>query len=275
MRTSAALAVVLAAGVSASAVAQMVTPAPPPKPEEEYTPPPQREPVRPVARPAEPAEPAFDPTTVEFEPIFSTGDDGTIVHPEGAVEYAAIRNNPLIDDDVRFLIDELLIERDAKAEAVVIGSPREAIELGLGIVETMDFGDRTTVENIARVAQELQMGGGAIADLANQGVLTDQARAMSVHIWQTYNQAVTAELTARFEGSEEPNALLNAQSRYLMGASMQEIDLAFDRVARRALERLDNPEAGTALNLEGVEFRRVAAAILDRLSDERLAKVFQ
>lgn len=275
MKRTNALALVLLAGVSFDAAAQMVTPPPAPKPKEEYTPPPQREPVRPTTRPAEPAEPAFDPTTVEFEPIYTRDADGNIVAPEGAVEFAAIRNNPLIGDDISFLIEELLVERNARAESIVIGSSREAIELAMGIVDQMDFGDRTTVEEVARVAQELQIGAGAIADLVNQGVLTDQARAMSVHIWQDFNQAMTAELAAKFEDAEEPNALLNAQSRYLMGASMQEIDLAFDRVARRALEQLDNPEAKAALELEGVEFRRAAGAILDRLSDERLEEVFQ
>ncbi len=281
MQRTHALALVVLAGVGFDAAAQMVTPAPAPKPKEEYVPPAQREPARPAARPAQPtqpttqpAEPAFDPSTVEFEPIYTLDADGTIVPPEGAVEIAAIMNNPLIDEEVRFLIEELLKEREQQAEALVIANPREAIELGGGIIETMDFGDRTTVEQIARVAQELQLGGGAIADLMNLGVLTEQSRAMSVHIWQDYNHAVTAELAARHEGSEEPNALLNAQSRFLMGASMQEVELAFDRVARRALERLETNEARQALNLEGQRFRRAAAEVLSDLSDEQLAEVF-
>ena len=66
----------------------------------------------------------------------------------------------------------------------------------------MDFADRETVNEVARVAQELQMGDGIIADLANQGLLTDQARMMSVHIWQNYNQAVTASVL-RFERTRE------------------------------------------------------------------------
>lgn len=277
MRTNAALALVVLAGITVDAAAQMVTPPPAPKPKEEYIPPSERQtppPTRAI-QPAQAAEPAFDPSTVEFEPIYTRAEDGTVVAPAGAIEVAAIMNNPLIDEDIRFVIEELLKERQARAEAVVIASPREAIELALGVVDTMDFADRSTVENVARVAQELQLGGGVIADLMSQGVLTEQARAMSVHIWQDYNRAVTAELAEKFADSEEPNALLNAQSRFLMGASMQEIELAFDRVARRAMMKLENAEARQALNLEGQSFRRAAGAVLGRLSDERLQEVFQ
>lgn len=279
MRTTAALALVVAAGVTFDAAAQMVTPPPAAKPKEEYTPPPP--PPEPAARPvtttepAEPAEPAFDPSTVEFEPIYTRDADGRVVPPAGVVEVAAILNNPLIGDDIRIVIDELLKERERRAETVVIGSPREAIEVALGVVDTMDFAERSTVENIARVAQELQMGGGVIADMLNQGVLTDQARAMSIYIWQDYNEAMTAQLAADFAESEEANALLNAQSRFLMGASMEEVEFAFDRVARRALMRLETAEAKEALNLDGDAFRAAAGEVLDALSDEQLDEVFQ
>ncbi len=279
MRTKAAVALLVLAGVSFEAVAQVVTPPPAPKPKEEYVPPSERPapapPPRPTTQPAQPAQPQFDPTTVEFEPIYTRAEDGTIIVPEGSVEVAAIMNNPLIDDDIKFVIEELLKERETRAEGVVTENAREAIEYALGVVDRMDFGDQSTVQDVARVAQELQMGDGAIADLSNQGVLTDQARAMSVHIWQDYNQAMTASLAERFAEAEDQNALLNAQSRFLMGVSMEEIGLAFDRVARRALGQLDSPEAGEALGLAGTEFRAAAGAILDRLSDERLAEVFQ
>lgn len=277
MRSTNALALALSAGLSFGAAAQMVTPPPPPTPEEEYTPPAERERPAPppVTRAAEPAEPAFDPSTVEFEPIFGRDENGKIIHPTDAIEVVAIRNNPLIGDDIRFVIDELLIERGKRAETVVIGAPREAIEVALGIIDTMDFGDRSTVENVARVATELQLDGGVIADLAKQGVLTEQARLMSVHMWQDYNRAVNIELAETFADSEEPNALLNAQSRYLMGASMQEIQLAFGRVARRALMQLETAEAKEALNLEGQAFREAAGEILSQLDDERLAEVFR
>lgn len=279
MRTNAAIALVLLAGLSADAVAQVVTPPPAPKPKEEYTPPAER--PAPPPRPSRPeqqtqnAEPAFDPTTVEFEPIYTTAEDGTITGPEGVVEVAAVMNNPLVDEDIKIVIEELLAERREQAEQVVIANPREAIEFASGVIDRMDFADRATVEAVASVAQELQMGEGVIADLANQGVLTEKARLMSVHIWQDYNKAVTASLTARLGDSEEPNALLNAQSRFLMNVSMEEIAFAFDRVARRALERLDSEAASDALELEGTEFRRAAGEVLGELSDERLDEVFR
>lgn len=276
MRTNAAVALVVLAGFSASAAAQMVTPPPAPKPKEEYTPPPERQTPTPpptTRTTTTTAEPAFDPTTVEFEPIFTRNEDGTIEGPDRLVEAAAIMNNPLVDEEIRPLIEELIDERRARAVTVVTNSPREAIEFAQGVVDRMDFADRETVNEVARVAQELQMGDGIIADLANQGLLTDQARMMSVHIWQNYNQAVTASLAEQYGDSDDPNALLNAQSRFLMNVSMEEIGAAFDCVARGALERLDSPEAEAALKLEGTEFRREAGAILSRLSDERLAEV--
>ncbi|MEO1583445.1 MAG: hypothetical protein AAFR96_02600 [Planctomycetota bacterium] len=273
MRPNVAAACVLFAGLSGQAAAQVVTPPPAPKPKEEYTPPPPPAP-RPAAQPRE-VEPAFDPSTVEFDPIYTRDDEGTIVGPEGNVEVAAVLNNPLVAEDVRPIIEELLKERDAQAEEIVIREPRAAIEYAGGVVDRMDFAERATIEAVSTVAQALQLGDGVIVDLANQGLLSEQGRIMSVHIWQDYNKAVTAELAATFPDSEEPNALLNAQSRYLMNTSMQEIGLAFDRVARRALARLDSPEAEAALAIEGDGFRAEAGSVLGRLSDERLAEVMQ
>jgi hypothetical protein len=273
MRTNAAVALVLFAGMSAQAAAQIVTPAPAPKPKEEYTPPPPPAP-RPAARPAaEPAQPEFDPSTVEFEPIYTRTDDGEIVPVHPVVEVAAIMNNPLVDEDIRIVIDELIKERQSRAETIIRSNPRDAVAFGAGVVDRMDFANRATVEEVAAVAQNLQMGDGVIVDLAKQGVLTDQARMMSLHIWQDYNQAKTAALAEKYAEAEDPNALLNEQSRFLMNVSMQEIAQAFDRVARSALGELDSPEAEAALKLDGIEFRREAAAILGRLDDDRLDEV--
>lgn len=276
MRSNAAVTLVLLAGFASGVAAQVVTPPPAAKPKEEYTPPattPAPPPSRPTA--TRPAEEQFDPSTVEYEPIYTRNDDGTITGPEGLAEVAAITNNPLVDEDVKIIIDELLADRAKRAEQVVISNPNEAIEYAAGVVDRMDIGDRPTIEAVARVAQELQMGDGVIADLANQGLLTQKARDMSLHIWRDYDQAFSTSLAMIYADDENPNAMFNARSRFLMNASMHEVGEAFDRVARRALESLGNSDAQAALAMDGTEFRREAAAVLGGLDEAKLAEVFK
>jgi hypothetical protein len=241
---------------------QVVTPPPAPRPKEVYTPP-----------PPPPPPPAFDPTTVDFEPIYGRDEDGSLVLPARPAEIAAVLANPLLPEDIRPVVEALLAERNKQLEVLIVQNPREALTYAGGAMDRLDVSNQDSLSAAAEIAQKLSPRVGPIKYLSDQGVITPEMQAMSLHIWQDLYQTVLADLTKQAEGSSDTNELLNLQSRFLMNVSLAETGEAFDRLARQALQVLDNPEAAAALELSGLAFRQEAGAILSRLSDERLNEV--
>ncbi|MEM9166949.1 MAG: hypothetical protein AAGB48_07965 [Planctomycetota bacterium] len=272
-RASVAVALALAAG---SGSGQIVTPAPPPQPEPNYTPIADRPPppIRQAAAPAEPAEPAFDPSTVEFEPIYRV-ENGALIRPEEGGELASLKANPLIPDDLRPVIDALLEDRVRAMYNVIIVNPREAVRLAQGEARTIDVGDRASLEAVAQLAREFGPQGGAITTMLQQGVITDDMAQMSRHIWQDYSQAASASIMERFRDAEDPNDQLREQARFLMNESLTGAYNAIETVFRQVLGGLGTPDAAEALALEGDAFLEAAGNLLSERSDEELTELFR
>ncbi|MGP1273337.1 MAG: hypothetical protein ACTS22_08375 [Phycisphaerales bacterium] len=256
---------VIAAGVAAglavgSAHGQLVTPPPPARPVETYTPPP----------PPPPPEPVFDPSAIEFTPIYTRDADGKIVGPDGPPEIASLRNNPLIPEDLWPVVEALLEERAARYDLRVVQNPRLAVRLAAGETEEFDVSDTTTIERISELARALGPEAGPVREIAMQGVITEDMSQMSMYIWRDYSQAQIAEFVMSTRDSEDENAALNLQSRFLLRVSMAEALEAFDRVARRALEAEGSDEAKRIVALQGEAFRAAAVEYLGAMDDDTL-----
>lgn len=275
MRSTTGVAAVVMTVLAGQAAAQVVTPPPAPRVREEYIPPSERPAPEPAPRPAEPVQaPKFDPAAVEFERIYTLAEDGTLVLPEGPAEIAAIKANPLIPEDLWPVIDAMFQDRAAQMDTIVANAPRAAVKFAAGAIDRLEIGNQDSLREAAEISQALAPREGPIQVLASAGVITDEMRDMSSHIWQDLYQTVLKDIQRRAESGEAGASALDLQSRFLMNVSLQEAGAAFDRVARAALALLDSPEAVKALTLDGAEFRAEAGAILGRLSDERLAEVF-
>ncbi|MEM8758676.1 MAG: hypothetical protein AAGF47_12965, partial [Planctomycetota bacterium] len=253
------------------------TPPPPPRPADEFTPRPQ--PARPAQptrapQPTRPAEPAFDPTSVEFQPIYITNDDGTIAPPPGISELAAMRSNPLISDDLWPVLEVLLEERYADFNTRVINNPRRAVRIAAGEADNIDVGDRESLQGIAELSGPFDPQGGPITYLANQGVLDENMATMSRHIWRDYSNAMNVQIMEIAGDSDDQNEQLNMQARFLFSEGLGETYAAIDRVFRVVLMDLDSPEAKDAMRLTGGAFRKAAAAVLEDKSDDELAELF-
>lgn len=268
------VALLLAAGLAPLASAQTLLPPPPARPERpEYVPPSQR--PAPAAQPAQPARPAFDPTTVQFTPIWTAGDDGSIRGPGEYYEIAAIRNNPLVDADVMDIIDALLEDRAREMELVALSNARVCVDALTTVIPGFDVSDESTRTPLGVVATALAQPGGLVGYLAEQGLLSPEMTQMSNFIGMNYTQALLAEvLTSAPEGASQ-DQITTLQSQFLIRHGLSEPLLGLGRLARRAIEAdpslVQNPDE--LLALDGDAFVDAAAYALAHLADDELKHV--
>ncbi len=272
------VAITIGAGMALSADAQTTLPPPPERPAlPEYVPPAKRE--RPQANPGQArqnqAAPKFDPTTVEFEPIWHALDDGTIVGPDGYYEVAALKNNPLIDEDLWSFIEVLLEDRHKEMELVAQAHPRECVVAVTTAITQFDVRDESSRIPLANVSLALNQPGGVIGYLAEQGIISPEMSTMSHHIAMDYTRNTMAGIEASLPEGTEPLVIVNHQSKFLVRQGLAEPLMAFGRLARRAIESdpslVENAEE--LLALEGDAFVDASAAALAHLSDEELKAV--
>lgn len=266
---------ILGAGSALHAGAQSTLPPPPPRPAmPEYVPPSQR-PAPAQARPARPADqarPAFDPKTVEFEPIWSTGDDGSFIGPDTYAELAALRNNPLISQDQWDFVQALIDEREAEMELVAQSHPRACVEALTSAIAAFDINDQASRTRLADIALVLNQPRGIIDTIAEQGVLSPEMAAMAHHITMDFTFGALNAIPASLGEDANPDEVTNLQSRFLMRQGLTEPLAAFGRLARRAIEAnpslVDNPDA--LLAIKGNAFIDEAARALAPLDDDTL-----
>lgn len=273
---TALLALALSAGTIPSASAQTVLPPPPARPPlPEYVPPSQR-PQRPAqAQPTQPAKSSFDPSTVEFTPIWTMGSDGSIQGPREHYELAAIRSNPLVTEDVWDFVEALLEERDREMELVAQAHPRQCIDAVTTVIPGFDIMDESTRSPLSDIAIALNQPGGLIGYLSEQGLLTPEMTQMSHYIAMDYTQNVMNGIKASQPEGTPDSTVTTLQSRFLVRQGLAEPLRGFGRLARRAIEADPSlvTNAGELLAIEGDAFIDAAAAALAPLSDEDLKRV--
>lgn len=267
------------AGTAMHAGAQSALPPPPPRPAlPEYVPlseRPQR-PAAPQEQAPQPqqaqAEPAFDPTTVDFDPIWTAGADGAIVGPDTYPELAAIENNPLIDEDQRDFVEALIEVREAEMELVAQAHPRVCIDAVTKAIPNFDVSIEATRVPLGDVAVKLNQPQGLIDTLAEQGVLSPEMASMSHYIAMDYTRSTLESIPATLPEAASKDKITSAQSRVLIRQGLSEPLAAFGRLARRAIEADPSlvENADQLLTIEGEAFIEAAAYALAPLPEDRL-----
>ncbi len=272
------IALTIGAGSSLGASAQSTLPPPPKRPPlPEYVPPAERPaPRAPAAQnPRANQQPKFDPNTVEFEPIWHTADDGSVVDPKEHYEIAALKANPMVQDDQWDFIEVLLEDRQREMELVAQAHPRACVSALTTVIRDFDIADESTRIPLGDIALVLNQPDGIIGYLAEQGVISEEMNMMTHHIAMDYTRNKMANIaTSQPEGTSNDD-ITSAQSRFLMRQGLAEPLMGFGRLARRAIEAdpslVENPE--DLLAKQGDEFDEAAAWALAPLSDEELARV--
>lgn len=263
------IAIVAASG---TASAQLTLPPTAPKPERpEYVPPAQR-----TQQQAEAPTNTFDPSQVEYEPIYTVNDDGTITDPVDHFEIAALKNTPLIDEELWEFLDVILEERREEMELVAHKFPRQCIEAVTTLIPNFDVSKESTRTALADVTSSLNQPTGLISWIQSQGVLTEDMVKMAQFIANDYTQTKMQSIQANApEGIKELD-LVSLQARFLVRGGIAEPLRGFGRLARYVIEH--NPDlvenADEILSLKGDKFIDAAAKALAPLEDEQLEKLF-
>ncbi len=269
------IALTLGAAASLHAGAQSTLPPPPKRPAlPEYTPPAQRERAPATANQGKPntATPKFDPTTVEFTPIWHKLSDGTVVGPDDYYEIAALKNNPMIDEDLWSFIEVLLEDRHKEMDFVAQAHPRQCVKALTTAIANFDINDKSTQQALGDVAMALNQPGGFIGYLVEQGMISQDMGTMSHHIATDYTFTMMQSIKDTAPDGATNDEVTNIQSKFLLRHGLSEPLEAFGRLSRRAIE--SNPSlvenADDILALKGDDFLKAAAAALAPLSDEEL-----
>lgn len=269
------VALTIGAAASLHAGAQSTLPPPPKRPSlPEYVPPAKRERAPANTNQARPnnTAPKFDPTKVEFTPIWKRLDDGTVVGSDDYYEIAAIKNNPLVDEDLWSFIEVLLEDRQKEMEFVAQAHPRECVKALTTAIANFDINDQASQRVVGEIAMALNQPGGFIGYLVEQGMISQEMGTMSHHIASDYTTNMINGISENAPEGATNDDITNLQSKFLLRHGLSEQLEAFGRLARRAIE--SNPSlvenANDILALEGNEFLNAVAAALAPLSDEEL-----
>lgn len=275
-RCSKSLLVALALATTAgTAAGQLTLPPAGPRPERpEYIPPAERQ--QRAAQQQAAAKSNFDPSTVEFEPIYTVAEDGSIIEPVEHYEIAALRNNPLIDEELWEFIDVLLEEREEEMEVVVHVYPRECIEAVTTVIPNFDVRDESTRIPLGDITNAINQPSGLIAWLGEQGILTEDIQQMTHYISTDYTQAIMGYLKESAPEDFEELEVVNLQAHFLVRQGLAEPLRGFGRLARRVVEShpelVENPEE--LLKLKGDKFVDAVAKALAPLEDVVLTQLF-
>ncbi|GAB5497664.1 MAG: hypothetical protein Phyf2KO_27440 [Phycisphaerales bacterium] len=264
--------IIALAAAAGTTSAQLTLPPTAPKPERpEYVPPSER-----IQQQAEQAANQFNPASVEYTKIYTVNDDGTITGPTNHFEIAALKNNPLIDEELWEFLDVILQERREEMEVVSHKYPRQCIQAVTELIPNFDVRDESTRTALADVTTSLNQPTGLIAWVQTQGVLTDEMVQMSQHIANEYTQAMMMNIKANAPADLEELEVINLQARFLVRGGIAEPLRGFARLAQYVIK--NNPglveNADEILALKGNEFIDAAAKALSHVEDEKLEALF-
>lgn len=264
--------IIALAAAAGTTTAQLTLPPTAPKPERpEYIPPSER-----VQQPPEAATNQFDPTSVDFTPIYTINDDGTITDPVVQYEIASLKNNPLIDEELWEFLDVILDERREEMEFVAHQYPRQCIDAITTLIPSFDIEIEATRTALATVTSSLTQPSGLIAWVQSQGVLTDEMVQLSQFIVSDYTQAKMMNIKANAPEDATEFDVVNLQARFLVRGGISEPLRGFGRLARFVIE--NNPglieNEDDVLALRGDEFLDAVAKALSPIEDEKLEQLF-
>lgn len=223
-------------GVSALAFGQMVTPPPatqPTAPEFELAPPPAPPPpIEPppvqTARPRTPREPLPD---LPYESLVKRDAAGALLPLNEPIEILALRRNPMLDDQTRARVEEVLLERRTLAEQRVLEHFDLIRQIDEGAIERTDFSNRIAAQQVVAAFEPLVAAPWVdlMRDLRGRNVLTSLQSRFNGRIVQEY---LDAQLPAPDPQApdEEKIAWSATQLRSVYARSFDE-----HRVAYRAL----------------------------------------
>ena len=218
----------------------------------------------------------FDPTSVEYTPVYTVADDGSIIGPIEHYEIMALRNNPLIDDDLWDFLDVLLADREEEMEIVAHVYPRVCIDAVTTVIPGFDIVDESTRIPLGDITNAINQPTGLIAWLQTQGVLTAEMQQMSHHISTDYTQAAMTNLKETAPSDFDELQITNLQARFLVRQGLAEPLRGFGRLARRVI--IAHPglveNQAELLELQGDAFVDAVAKALSVQTDEELMKLF-
>lgn len=229
-----AASVILAAGTTA---AQVVTPPPGPRPAfPEYIPP----------APPEPTFDSFDGLdpnlyqNVEYESIVKRDDDGNLVIYD-TPDLEALLAAPVVPDEVWPIIEVVLQERRERMIRHVASNVAGAIEIQLGIVDTLNMDDPTTIQNIIQYTQPISPREPILAELARSGAVDSPTQRLAGRIYGEYQSAHFQRIDAEYaSGERQKYADVNsAKAAFLLNEGIRESMAIFEELA---LTIANNPE---------------------------------
>ncbi|HED53036.1 MAG TPA: hypothetical protein ENJ00_02390 [Phycisphaerales bacterium] len=259
---------VVSVGLAGAVGAQVTLPPPAPRPEmPEYVPPSQR---------VDEEEPAFDPSSVEFDPIWTLDEDGKVVGPDGLAEIAALRHNPLITEDLFPIIETILEDRAKEMDTKVFVYPRKAIDALTGAIDNFDVRKEDTRNVMGEIANSLNVSEGLVSWLRDQGLITEEMSMVSFNIMQDYTKRTMDQIAASMPDADQLD-LISHQSRFLVRLGLQEPLSAFGRLSRKVLELHPDvvENAAELLELKGRDFLDEVAKALKPLDDDQLKALFK
>ncbi|RNC80259.1 MAG: hypothetical protein ED559_00110 [Phycisphaera sp.] len=264
--------IIALAATAGTTSAQLTLPPTAPKPERpEYIPPSER-----VQQPPEAPTNQFNPTSVEYTSIYTVNDDGTITGPTKHFEIAALKNNPLIDEELWEFLDVILEERSEEMEVVAHKYPRQCIDAITTLIPKFDVEDEATRTSLANVTSSLTQPTGLISWVQTQGVLTDEMVQMSQFIANDYTQTMMMNIKNNAPKDLTELEVISLQARFLVRGGIDEPLRGFGRLARFVIE--NNPglveNADEILALQGNEFIDDAAKALSPIEDQKLQQLF-
>jgi hypothetical protein len=156
-------------------------------------------------------------------------------------DFAALQAAPVIPDEVWPIIDSLLEERRERLMRQVASNVSSAIEIQLGVIETLDMNNPATVQNIVQYTQPVSPREPILAELARAGVVDSPTQRLAGRIYGEYQAAHFAQLDADFAtGEPQPSPDVNsAKATYLLNEGIRESMAIFEELA---LVVADDPE---------------------------------
>lgn len=205
------------AALAAPALAQVAPPPGEKTTSEPYTPPPRPRPTATVPpQPQRPQRPErITLPDIERGTLVKRDAQGRVERLETSASVAALEINPMVTDELRPLIDEYLVERRKEAmERAVQYNDIARMVYNDGLIDTMDVGDRTKLEETLGYLHPLSMPGAEKVLQDDLSVFDDVAAEFNRVIANEYLAALQQDVIASAgEGDNIPQMVAREMFR--------------------------------------------------------------
>ncbi|MEL7472974.1 MAG: hypothetical protein AAGK04_06605 [Planctomycetota bacterium] len=178
-----------------------------PAPVREYTPPPRPQVAPPTPRPRPQPNPAPRPRElpeVEYESLVQYDEEGKLIRLNEPPTIAAIRVNPLIDDELKPAITDVLSTRNALFRELTVQYIDDAIAVDNGLIESLRLEQRDDLQGVLAAVERLSTRT-AEQELSDLDIISDDAAAFTRKIATEYLNALRNELL----GEIDPEAVFD------------------------------------------------------------------